>query len=304
MRLRHLPAVALLALAVPARAAAQTPAAGAGATTPRRAAAGAPEAPARPAGANKAGIAIGDVAWVAGQVMRAEPPQKQIWRPLVAGDKVRTGDTLRTAADAVATISFPWMEVSLGPSSMLSIPATAVLSTVVDQGRVEFSGAGRDIVKIVVGDAEVRGGGQLVLRRTSALTTASALKGTFRVRAMGRRVEIRAGEGTAVRAGAPPSLPAPLPAAPTDLQPGAEVTYLRAGRPIDLRWKAGSSAGYHVEVLALQGEQVLLARDSLAPTVRIELPWLGTYRWRSFSRDERGFESRPSAEGLISVVER
>lgn len=261
--------------------------------------AAAPEAP-----RTRAGIVIGDLAWVAGPVLRAEPPNKQAWKPVAAGDKVRTGDTLRTGIDGVATIAFPWMEVSLGPSAMLTIPATAVLSTVLDQGRAEFSGAGRDIVKIVVGDAEVRGGGRLVLRRSSAQTSASALKGSFRVRAAGRRVELKAGEGTSFAAGAAPSPPVALPAGPEDLHPGPDVAYVRSGRPVDLRWKQSAAAGYHVEVLSLQGERVLLARDAASAPARVELPWLGTYRWRVFSRDPRGLESRPSEDGLISVVER
>lgn len=254
---------------------------------------------------SRPGIVIGEVTWVQGQVLRAEPPDKTAWKTAAAGNPVHTGDTLRTGADAVATLAFPWMTVSLGPSSMLSIPATAVLSTVLDQGRAEFSGAGRDIVKIVVGDAEVRGGGKLILRRASAQTTASALEGTFRVRASGRRVEIRAGQGSVVRAGAPPSAAVRLPPEPAFVQPGSEVGYVRSGRPVELRWQSvAGSAGYFVEVAEMHGSRVLLARESRESPFRVELPWLGTYRWRVFSRDSRGLESRPSAEGLLSVVER
>jgi hypothetical protein len=56
--------------------------------------------------------------------------------------------------------------------------------------------------------------------------------------------------------------------------------------------------------LALDREQVLLARDVSAPPVRLELPWRGTYRWRVSARDGLGIESRPSSEGLICSVER
>jgi hypothetical protein len=59
-----------------------------------------------------------------------------------------------------------------------------------------------------------------------------------------------------------------------------------------------------VEVLALDKDQVLLARDVDAPPLRLQLPWLGTYRWRVAARDARGIESRPSAEGLICSVAR
>jgi hypothetical protein len=59
-----------------------------------------------------------------------------------------------------------------------------------------------------------------------------------------------------------------------------------------------------VEVLALQSDDVLLARNVSEPPVRIESPWLGTYRWRVSARDGRGLESPPSDEGYVCVVER
>src|SRR5512137_1735215 len=82
--------------------------------------------PPRPAGA---GIAIGELAWVDRAIERAELPEKSSWRALVARDKLRTGDTFRTSEDATARLSFPWMEVTLGGSTMLTIPASTVLST-------------------------------------------------------------------------------------------------------------------------------------------------------------------------------
>ena len=49
---------------------------------------------------------------------------------------------------------------------------------------------------------------------------------------------------------------------------------------------------------------MLLAREAGAPPLRLEIPWLGTYRWRVSARDARGIESRPSADGLICSVDR
>jgi hypothetical protein len=256
--------------------------------------------PPRPPGA---GIAIGDLAWVDGDVERAELPHKSSWRRLGQGDALRTGDTFRTAGDATARLDFPWMTVALGPSAMLTIPASTVLSTVLEQGRAEFAGPGRDIVKIRVGEGEVRGGGHLVLRRSVGHTSASALDGTFRVRAAGRTVEIKAGEGTSVTDGRPPEAPVPLPAAPHGLHPGKDPVYVRFGQAVELRW-AGAGPSHHIQVLALEGDGVLLAREAAGPPLRLELPWLGTYRWRVSVRDARGVESRPSVEGLICSVGR
>jgi hypothetical protein len=259
----------------------------------------APAAP-RPAGA---GIAIGEIAWADGTVERAELPLKSTWRRLVAGDKLRTGDTFRTEGDATVRLDFPWMTVGLSPASMLTIPASTVLSTVLEQGRAEFAGPGRDIVKIRVGDGEVRGGGRLVLRRAIGLTSASVLEGSFRVRAAGRTVEVKAGQGTAVADGAPPQPPAPLPEPPRGLHPGRDPVYVRSGQQAELTWTAAGPSS-HVEILALQGDGVLLAREATAPPLRIDIPWLGTYRWHVAVRDARGLESRPSAEGLICSVDR
>lgn len=264
--------------------------------------AGQPQAapPPRPPGA---GIVIGDLAWADRAVERAELPAKSAWRRLAAGDKLRTGDTYRSAADATARLEFPWMTVTLGPSAMLTIPASTVLSTVLEQGRAEFAGPGRDIVKIRVGDGEIRGGGRLVLRRSSGRTSASALEGAFRVRAAGRTVEIQAGEGTVVADGRPPEAKAPLPLAPRGLLPGGDPVYVRSGQPVELRW-GGAASSHHVEILELEEDDVLLVRDAATPPLRVEVPWLGTYRWRVSARDARGVESRPSASGLICSVER
>lgn len=271
----------------------------AGVARPAQEATPAPATP-RPPGA---GIAIGELGWADRAVERAELPAKTSWRRLSPGDALRTGDTFRTAEQATARLDFPWMTVSLGASSMLTIPASTVLSTVLEQGRAEFAGPGRDIVKIRVGEGEVRGGGRLVLRRSVFRTSAAALEGSFRVRAAGRTVEIRAGQGTVVEDGRPPERPAPLPAPPGQLRPGSDPAYVRQGQPVELRW-APSGPAHHVEILDLREDHVLLARDAGPPPLRVEIPWLGTYRWRVAARDARGLESPPSSTGLVCSVER
>ncbi len=254
----------------------------------------------RPRGA---GIGIGSLAWLDREIERAELPAKTSWQRLREGDTLRTGDSFRTGPLATARFEFPWMAVTLGASTLFTIPSSSVLSTVLEQGRAEFAGPGREIVKIKVGDGEVRGGGRLVLRRSVGRTSAAALEGSFRVRAAGRTVELKGGEGTLIVDGRPPEPPRPLPPAPLGLDPGKDPLYVRAGEPAELRWTAGPTP-FHVELLSLDRDQVLLARDVSAPPLRLELPWLGTYRWRVVARDARGVESRPSSEGLICSVDR
>jgi hypothetical protein len=78
---------------------------------------------------------------------------------------------------------------------------------------------------------------------------------------------------------------------------------VRSGQPVELRWTSTGPA-HRVEVLGLQGDEVLLAREAGTSPLRLELPWLGTYRWRVTARDARGVESRPSATGLVCSVDR
>ena len=124
------------------------------------------------------------------------------------------------------------------------------------------------------------------------------------MRAAGRTVEIKKGQGTIVVDGRPPEPARALPRPPNGLRPGADVAYVRSGQPVELRW-AASGASHHVELLALQGDDdVLLARDVGRASAAASIPWLGTYRWRVSTRDARGVESPPSADGLICSVAR
>ena len=100
----------------------------------------------------------------------------------------------------------------------------------------------------------------------------------------------------------PPLLASPLPEAPDGLVPGGDPVYVPSGETTELHWTPRGNA-HHVEVLALQSDDVLLARNISAPPVRIEIPWLGTYRWRVSARDGRGLESAPSSAGYVCVVD-
>jgi hypothetical protein len=123
------------------------------------------------------------------------------------------------------------------------------------------------------------------------------------VRAAGRTVEIRAGQGTVVADGRPPEAPAPLPPAPGDLVPGGDPAYVRLGQPVELRWRATAPA-HRVELLDLERDEVLLARETGGPPLGVDIPWPGTFRWRVSARDARGLESPPSATGLVCSVAR
>jgi hypothetical protein len=249
-----------------------------------------------------AGLTVAKLEWGDRPVERRAGDDES-WLRLRVGDPLRTGDRLRTSPEGVARLDFPWMRITLGPSSVLSIPASKVLSTVLERGRAEFSGEGRDIVKIRVGLGEIRGGGRLVLWREGGRTAAAALEGAFRLSASGKTVVVRAGEGTSIDEGQAPLPASPLPKPPDGLVPGGDPAYVPSGQTAELRWTPRGGE-HHVEVLALQRDDVLLARNVTTPPARIEIPWLGTFRWRVSVRNGQGVESPPSSPGYVCVVDK
>lgn len=252
-----------------------------------------------------AGIAVATVTWTDAAVEREASKGKAGWQKLHAGDSLRTGDRLRTSAEGVARIEFPWMAVTAGPATILHIPAEVVLSTVLSQGRAEFEAHGRDIVKVRTADAEIRGAGRMVVRRERERTIVMvmALDGVFSVEANGDTVLLQAGEGTIVRDGDKPGPAQKLPAPPNRVRPTGDALYVPMGNPVSLSWDPTAPA-FHVQVMALGSSDVLIARDVLRPPYLLSIPWEGTYRWRVSSRDAQGLEGRPSEEGLLCVVEK
>src|SRR5215470_7609773 len=77
------------------------------------------------------------------------------WQPAQDGSRLKTGDRLRTGRDAVARIEFPWTAVNVGPASTVWIPGSAVLSTVLEGGRVEVRSGAGEIIKLRTTDAQV-----------------------------------------------------------------------------------------------------------------------------------------------------
>lgn len=224
------------------------------------------------------------------------------WKRVGDGFRVKTGDRLRTGRASIARVEFPWMSIVMSPSSVISIPLETVLSTVLEEGRVEHHAEGGDIIKLRTAEAQIRGGGRLVVRRERNRTHVSVVAGRFRVQAGGDTVALGAGEGTVVEKGQLPSA-VKLSDAPVGLSPGADPVYVPRGRPVDLSWKPAATP-YHLQVLGVGSDDVLIDRDVEAAQARVEIPWLGTFRWRVASRDESGLEGMPSAEGYVCVVDK
>jgi hypothetical protein len=248
-----------------------------------------------------AGIPVARFAYLSESVESSDAAGK--WHDASEGGRFATGDRVRTGTTGLVRLEFPWMSLTAGPSSTVSIPAERILSTVLDEGRVETASEGEDIVKLRTPEAEVRGQGRGIVRRRNGTTWVMAQEGTFRVESKETTVVLKAGQGARVRAGKAPEAPVPLPAAPRELWPAGDPVYVTSGHPVALRWT--SKAPLHrLEVLGLESEEVLLARELPETSLSLLIPWLGTYRWRVYTLDREGLESRPSAEGLVCVVER
>ncbi len=158
----------------------------------------------------------------------------------------------------------------------------------------------RGILKVVTGEAEVRGQGWAVVRREGRATLVTSLAGRFLVEGAGKTVTLPAGTGTIVWEGKPPLPPRALPEPPEGLFPGADPQYVAPGDAVSLSWTP-KGATHQVEVLPVGSDDVLIQRDVGAPPWRVVIPWPGAFRWRVAARDEGGLEGRPSAEGLICI---
>jgi hypothetical protein len=227
----------------------------------------------------------------------------QGWEPVSEGAGLRNGGRIRTAPDAVARIEFPWMSFAVGPSTVVSFPDDYVLSAVLERGRVRLRSDGRDILKLVTPEAEVRGRGQVVVRRQGEATLVSAVEGRFHVEAAGRAVILSAGKGTVAQKGQGPLPPQDLLPPPQEIVPGKDALYVTLGATVALTGKAGGQS-YSVEVLPVASDVVLIQRDMGPPPWSVAIPWPGAFRWRVAARDGRGLEGVPSNDGLICVDEK
>lgn len=220
------------------------------------------------------------------------------WRAAREGGALRFGEQLRTAPDAALHLDFPWMAISMSASSVLQFPDGPFLQSVLAQGRVALRAERREILKLVTDEAELRGQGHAIVRRRDKETLVSSLAGRFSVEGGGSVVNVPAGSGLVVRAGQAPLKTVSLPAPPDGLVPGQDPFYAAVGRPIRLRWN-GRAPAYHVEVLAVGSETVLLEQDVTEPALELAIRWPGAFRWRVASRDARGLEGPPSRDGFI-----
>jgi hypothetical protein len=243
------------------------------------------------------GVTVAQVSFVESRVDVQRPGAA--WERLPEGGRVRTGDRLRTAADSSARLQFPWMSVSLAPSSVLGLAPGAILGLQLESGRVELASGRDDIVKLDTPDVRVRGQGWVIVRRGPSGTQVSVLRGEFNVGG----TTLAEANGCVVARVRAACRPSPLPEAPRALVPGSDPRYVRQSERLTLAWDTSALAqGYVVQVLSFEDDAVLLQQEVATPTHEVRVPWLGLYRWRVSARDAGGLEGAPSLEGLFCVM--
>ena len=152
------------------------------------------------------------------------------WQAAVEGGPLQIGEALRTGPDAVARLELPWMALTLGPGSTLRFPDAFLLSASLESGRALVEAQGRDALKVVTEEAEVRGQGRAVVRRQGRETLVTCLAGRFYVQGGESTVTLAAGRGTVVRSGRAPSAPEDVPAPPSAGPVAREGPRLRGPR--------------------------------------------------------------------------
>jgi hypothetical protein len=224
------------------------------------------------------------------------------WQRAAEGGSLHIGERLRTGPDSLARLELPWMAFTLSPGSAVRFPDEFLLSAVLESGRAVLDAEGRESLKMVTAEAEVRGQGRAVVRRDGRTTLVTCLTGRFVVQGSERAVTLSAGRGTVVAVGAGPSAPVPAPSPPpsSGLRPGHDCLYVPPAEAVELSWR-GNAPAYQVELLPVGSDYVLMQRDVTAPPARLDIPWTGAFRWRVSSRDGRGLEGVPSEDGLICV---
>ena len=224
------------------------------------------------------------------------------WKTAGDGERLRTGERVRTGPAAVVRLELPWMALNLGSASELFVPPSPVLSAVLERGRAELFAEGTDLLKLRTPESEVRGRGRLVVRRERDTTLVMAMAGAFRVEGSGKFVSLAQGQGLVVPAGAAPREPVDLPRPPDGVAPGADPVYVRQGQPLTVSFRS-PRARHHLQVLAFEGAEIQVEGDVGASPQAVRIPWLGTYRLLVSSIDDRGLEGPPSAPGYAVVVE-
>ena len=226
------------------------------------------------------------------------------WRSADREFRIAPGESLRTSGGGAALLTFPWMHIVVADDTVVGLTPSSVLSATLERGRIQEQATAGDILKVITGEAEVRGRGDVVVIRSvsPAQTLVSALRGWFRIKSAHGSLSLEGGQAALITTDGAPEM-VELPPAPTGLSPGTDPVYVPQGGRARLSWN-GAAPRYRVQVLSLDGDEVLLSREVEGTSIEVPGRWLGTFRWRVSAVGDHGVEGAPSAPGLICVVEK
>jgi hypothetical protein len=226
-----------------------------------------------------------------------------VFKVVKDGDTLRTGDRLRTGPAALARMELPWMALTLGAESTLFVPPSAILGAVLQDGRAELYAEGNDVLKIRTPEGEVRGRGRLVVRRSGTATYVMGMAGAFRFEGKGGVIlPLAQGEGLVARADGGLDGPNELPPPPDGVYPGDDPVYVKQGQDATVRFLS-PFARHHLQVLGFDSGEIVVDKDIDLSPQNFQLPWIGTWRVRLSSVDDRGLEGPSAATGYMVVVE-
>jgi hypothetical protein len=254
---------------------------------------------AKPAPAPPSALEVARVAFIDGVVEVQHPGAE--WTRAAENQPLLVGDRLRTLKGGTASLDFPWIAVSVGDSSEISVPGGRVLTLQVERGRVDVDPE-QTLLRITTEEAEVTGSGRTLVRREGNATFVASANGGAEVEANGATVRLGLNKGTLITSGKAPAEPESLGPAPKVVSPRTDPRYIRPGQTVRLIW-TGQEDAYHLEILSMDSDTPVISLDVENREHDLKLTWLGTFRWRVAGRFGP-IESQPSGEGLICVVEK
>lgn len=257
--------------------------------------------------------------------VRGQPPQAPDWDAVRVGQELDRGWRVSTGERSSADLTFQTSAVAHVREQTLVIVYGGGAQRVRREGARAVVREGSVLSRI----SALSGGEQLEVETPSALATLSTGEasvdvdgeGTTRVAvhqgdaaAVSRpngsgRVRVRAGMGTRVARGRPPTPPRPLPPAPTWSADAPRTFLSLGGHGGTLRgaWGAVENAHrYRVEVARREdGRDVLAAIEVGADVTELELHRFppGTYFVRVATIDEERFEGRPAQPVEIAILD-
>ena len=224
------------------------------------------------------------------------------WLKASEGQSLAIGDRVRTLRGGTARLEFPWTAIAVGDNSEVVLEnPNHVLTLRLESGRIDVDPE-HTLVRVVTDEGAVSGVGRTLVRRVGGSTFVGSYNGGADVESRGSVVRLGVNKGVLLRADGPAPVAAPMSEAPRVVTPGADPRYVLPNTVVPLRW-TGREEIYHLEVLSIDSDVPVVSIDLNGKTHDLQIPWLGTFRWR-ISGLSGAVESEPSSEGLICVTEK